>query len=134
MTLAALKRHKLVVFAAVLVAAQVLVAVAAPLVAPFDPVQQNIIARMRPPTATYWLGTDQFGRDVLSRIIFGSRTSLAVSAAAVFAALIVGGAIGLVAAYYRGWLDRIAMRAMDVLFAFPVLLLDRKSTRLNSSH
>ncbi len=123
MNLRALRRHKLVTFATVLVAIQIFVAVCAPLIAPFDPVAQNIVARMRPPTATYWLGTDQFGRDVLSRIIFGGRTSLAVSAAAVFAALLAGGTLGLIAAYYRGWPDRIVMRAMDVLFAFPVLLL-----------
>jgi peptide/nickel transport system permease protein len=123
LNLRALRRHKLVTFAAALVAVQVLIAVGAPLVSPYDPVQQTIVARMRAPSAVYWLGTDQFGRDVLSRIIFGSRTSLAVSATAVFAALMAGGALGLIAAYYRGWLDRIVMRLMDVLFAFPVLLL-----------
>lgn len=123
MKLQALGRHKLLTFAAVLVVAQVLVAIAAPLVAPYDPVQQNIVARLKPPNAAFWLGTDQFGRDLLSRIIYGARTSLAISAAAVFAALLAGGALGLLAAYYRGWSDRIIMRAMDVLFAFPVLLL-----------
>jgi peptide/nickel transport system permease protein len=92
-------------------------------VAPYDPIAQDIMARMKGPTAAHWLGTDQFGRDVLSRIIHGSRTSLLVSALAVGVALVAGGTLGLVAAFYRGWTDRLVMRAMDVLFAFPVMLL-----------
>jgi peptide/nickel transport system permease protein len=118
-----LKRGRLLWFAVALVAAQLLVAGLANWVAPYDPVAQDIVARMRGPTAAHWLGTDQFGRDVLSRIIHGSRTSLFVSAAAVAVALVAGGILGLVAAFYRGWTDRLVMRAMDVLFAFPVMLL-----------
>ncbi len=115
--------RRLLWFALVLVVAQVLVAVFAGVIAPYDPVGQDILARMKGPSAAHWLGTDQFGRDVLSRIIHGSRTSLLVSAAAVLAALVAGGTLGLVAAFYRGWTDRLVMRAMDVLFAFPVMLL-----------
>ena len=115
--------QRLLWFALALVVAQVAVAVFAGGVAPYDPVAQDIIARMKGPSAAHWLGTDQFGRDVLSRIIHGSRTSLLVSAAAVLAALALGGTLGLVAAFYRGWTDRLVMRAMDVLFAFPVMLL-----------
>jgi peptide/nickel transport system permease protein len=70
-----------------------------------------------------WLGADQFGRDILSRILYGMRASLAIAASAVFAALIGGGALGLFAAYHRGWIDRLVTRFMDVLFAFPVMLL-----------
>ncbi|MEJ1160174.1 ABC transporter permease [Prosthecomicrobium sp. N25] len=115
--------HRLLLFAAALVALQVLAAVFADAVAPYDPVQQDVLARLKGPSAAHWLGTDQFGRDVFSRIVHGCRASLAVSFGAVVAALAVGGTIGLVAAYYRGWTDRILMRGMDVLFAFPVLLL-----------
>ena len=115
--------RRLLWFALALVVAQVLVAVFAGVIAPYDPVGQDILARMKGPSAAHWLGTDQFGRDVLSRIIHGSRTSLLVSAAAVLAALVAGGTLGLVAAFYRGWTDRLVMRAMDVLFAFPVMLL-----------
>jgi peptide/nickel transport system permease protein len=110
-------------FSIALVVVQVLVAGFAGTVAPYDPIAQDIVARMKGPSAAHWLGTDQFGRDVLSRIIHGSRTSLFVSALAVAAALVVGGTLGLAAAYYRGWTDRLVMRAMDVVFAFPVMLL-----------
>lgn len=115
--------HRLLAFATLFVAVQFGVALFAPWVAPYDPLHQDILARLKGPSAAHLLGTDQFGRDVLSRIVHGCRASLAVSLGAVLSALVVGGTLGLVAAYYRGWTDRILMRVMDVLFAFPVLLL-----------
>ncbi|WP_342359132.1 ABC transporter permease [Terrarubrum flagellatum] len=110
-------------FAAALVLLHVVAAIAAPLIAPQDPLAQNIIARLKGPSELNWLGADQLGRDVLSRIIFGYRTSLAVSLSSVLAALVAGGAFGLLAAFYRGWFERIVMRCMDAVFAFPVMLL-----------
>ena len=101
----------------------VLVALAAPLIAPYDPLGQDILQRLKGPSAAHWLGTDQLGRDVLSRIIYGLRSSLSISASAVFVAFLGGSVLGLLAAYYRGWTERIIMRLMDVLFAFPVMLL-----------
>lgn len=101
----------------------VLAALAAPLLAPYDPLFQDLLARMKGPSFDHLLGTDQFGRDVLSRILHGLRSSLAISFIAVLCALVVGGTIGLVVAFYRGWTDRIIMRLMDILFAFPVILL-----------
>jgi len=101
----------------------VLVAAFAPLIAPNDPLMQDVLARMKGPITTHWLGTDQFGRDILSRVLFGMRASLMIAGSAVFAALVAGGLLGLTAAYYRGWTDRIVMRFMDVLFAFPIMLL-----------
>lgn len=121
--LAALKERPLLAFATALVVAQIVLAIAAPLVAPYDPMVQNILARLRPPGGSYVLGTDQFGRDTLSRIIYGTRASLGVSVAAVGVALLIGGTVGLACAYLRGWVDRVLMRVMDVLFAFPVMLL-----------
>jgi peptide/nickel transport system permease protein len=118
-----LRRNRLLAFAAALVALQVAVALGATWIAPYDPTAQSIVARLKGPSALHWLGTDQLGRDVLARILHGYRTSLAACALAVGAALLVGGTLGLVAAFYRGWLDRIVMRCMDVLFAFPVMLL-----------
>ncbi|WP_425089025.1 ABC transporter permease [Stappia sp.] len=101
----------------------VLVALAAPVIAPYDPLGQDILQRLKGPSAAHWLGTDQLGRDVLSRIIYGLRSSLSISAGAVFVAFLGGSVLGLLAAYYRGWTERIIMRLMDVLFAFPVMLL-----------
>ncbi len=95
----------------------------APLIAPHDPLAQHVLARLKGPGADHWLGTDQFGRDILSRVLYGMRQSLGIAAGSVFAALVVGGTLGLAAAWYRGWTDRIVMRLMDVLFAFPIILL-----------
>ena len=104
-------------------ALQVLLALGASWIAPYDPLEPRVVARLKGPTAAHWLGTDQLGRDVLARILHGARTSLTACGTAVSLSLLVGGALGLAAAYYRGWLDRVVMRVMDVLFAFPVMLL-----------
>ena len=77
-------------------------ALLAPVIAPYDPVAQDILARLKGPYAAHWLGTDQFGRDVLARVLHGLRSSLAVSFSAVATALLISGSIGLAAAYYRG--------------------------------
>jgi len=117
------KLRRLVQVAAALVGVQVALALAAPYVAPYDPLEQHILARLSGPSAAHWLGADHLGRDILSRILHGYRVSLGVALSAVAIALLAGGSLGLTAAYYRGWLDRIVMRCMDILFAFPVLLL-----------
>ena len=116
-------RRPLPLFAIGFVGLQVLIALLADWIAPYDPLAQDVLARLKGPSLAHWFGTDQFGRDVLSRVIHGCRASLGVSAAAVFAALLVGGALGLLSAYYRGWFERLSMRFMDMLFAFPVMLL-----------
>lgn len=124
MSLAAtLRGHRLLSFALALVVLQVVLALLAPWIAPHDPLAQVVVRRLRPPDAISWLGTDQLGRDNLSRILHGYRASLAISGGAVALSLVVGGAIGMVAALRRGWTDRIAMRLMDVVFAFPLMLL-----------
>lgn len=117
------KAPRLLLFAGGAVLLLVLAAILAPWIAPYDPLAQSIVARLKGPSPQHWLGTDQFGRDLLSRIIHGLRASLGISAAAVLLALVLGGTIGLVAAYYRGWTERILMRMMDIFFAFPVMLL-----------
>jgi peptide/nickel transport system permease protein len=117
-------RHRpLLSTAAALVALQVVLAAFAPLAATHDPVTQDVLARFSGPTLAHWLGTDQFGRDNFSRILYGYRSSLAIAGSAVTIALFCGGALGVLAAFYRGWTDRIMMRVMDVLFAFPIILL-----------
>ena len=121
--MSALRARPLLAFALALVLAQLLAALFAPLISPYDPLAQDIAARLRGPGGAHWLGTDQFGRDILSRVIHGARASLAVAGLAVGAALLLGGALGLAAAYHRGWTERIIMRCADILFAFPVMLL-----------
>lgn len=100
----------------------IFVALAAPLVAPYDPLefQGEILEK---PGLRFLFGTDEFGRDVFSRVVHGTRISLRVSFTAVGIALVAGSGLGMVAGHYRGWIDGVIMRIMDVLFAFPTLLL-----------
>lgn len=107
----------------IVLAAIIIMAVGAPWLAPHDPVEQDIIARLQPPDAQYLLGTDMFGRDVLSRIIWGSQISLIVAFASIAVALAIGGAIGLVSGYVGGRFDLVVMQAMDVLLSFPSLIM-----------
>ena len=100
-----------------------LAALLAPVLAPYAPNAQDILARLRGPSWAHLLGTDNFGRDTLSRILFGYRTLFAISATAVLGALLLGGTLGILAALRGGWPGRTVMRAMDVLFAFPIILL-----------
>jgi len=105
-----------------LVALFLLAALAAPWLAPFDPVTQPA-RRLLPPGTRYLLGTDEFGRDVLSRIVFGARVSLQVGVVSVGLALALGGVAGLLAGYCLGWVDGLTGRIVDVLFAFPSVIL-----------
>jgi peptide/nickel transport system permease protein len=100
----------------------ILLALAAPLIAPFDPIAQPA-TRLRPADRIYIFGTDEFGRDILSRIIFGSRVSLQVGLISVGIALLVGGTTGLLSGYYMGWFDSLVQRLVDILFAFPSVIL-----------
>ena len=98
-------------------------AIAAPWIAPYDPNDQNIMEKLRAPSAAHWLGTDSFGRDTLSRILYGSRISLVIGIASTLLAMIIGSAIGMFAGWYGGRADTVTMQAMDVLLAFPSLIL-----------
>lgn len=101
----------------------VLVALFAPQLAPVPPEQQNLRARLRPPSVEHPLGTDEFGRSVLSRVIYGARISLFTGLVPVTLAATLGTLIGLTAGFFRGRLDNVLMRMMDVLLSFPSLLL-----------
>jgi peptide/nickel transport system permease protein len=102
----------------------IVVAIFAPLLSPFDPNTSNMDALIDPtPSAVNWLGTDNQGRDILSRIIWGSRTVLAVAPIAVLAAYIVGCLMGLIAGYYRGWVDQLVNRISDIVLSFPAIVL-----------
>jgi len=121
--LRAFLRHRGGVLGAALVLFFILVALTADVVAPYDPLAQDLTRRLQPPSGEHWLGTDDFGRDVLSRVLHGSRVSLRLGIVAVLVALVVGGTIGLLAGYYGGAFDLLGMRVMDLMLAFPSILL-----------
>ena len=117
-------RDPFAVIAALVVLGLIAMAVFAPWLAPQDPLQGMSLRRLRPPGSEgYPLGTDELGRDMLSRLIYGARISLFMGIVPVFAALIVGATIGIVAGYVGGWTNTVLMRTMDVFFAFPSVLL-----------
>ncbi len=105
------------------VGALTLVALAGPALAPFDPTEQALDRMLQPPGAGHLLGTDDLGRDILSRLLYGARVSLGVSVAAVGLAFGLGGLLGLAAGYRGGWFDEILMRVLDGLLAFPAIVL-----------
>jgi peptide/nickel transport system permease protein len=117
------QRNKVVIAALAFVIALIIVAIFAPQVAPHDPYRQNLPDRRAAPNETYWLGADEFGRDVLSRVIFGARVALRVGFIATAMGLVAGVAVGTIAGYFGGLIDDILMRIMDILLAFPYLLL-----------
>lgn len=106
-----------------LIALFALCAVLAPLLAPYDPLLQDLGSRLRPPSSEHWLGTDSLGRDIASRILYGARISLIVGVVVVVSAGIVGTVIGLVAGYAGGLVDEALMRLTEVFLAFPALIL-----------
>jgi peptide/nickel transport system permease protein len=101
----------------------VLSAIFAPYIAPYDPTGGNSAALYVPPSGQYWLGTDAFGRDILSRLIYGARVSLIIGFGASILGVVIGTAIGVTCGYIGGWVDSIAQRLMDAMLAFPMLLL-----------
>ncbi|HEY0581587.1 MAG TPA: ABC transporter permease, partial [Chloroflexota bacterium] len=108
---------------AIIVLLCVVVAVLAPLLAPYGAEETHPNWKLYPPNEYFLLGTDEFGRDILSRIIFGARISLQVGLISVSLALALGASAGFVAGFFGGWADTLIMRCMDVLFAFPAILL-----------
>ena len=115
-------RRKLVLVAAILLLAIVVLAVFAPWVAPFSPTGMKVSQRLRPPGMVNWFGTDEFGRDILSRIIHGGRASLGIGMAVVIASMLAGTTLGLLAGYYRA-ADGVIMRIVDAMMSLPDILL-----------
>ena len=118
-----LRRNRAAMAGAAVVVIFVLLALLAPVLVPFSPVQGDFGDRLRAPSRTHWLGTDELGRDILSRIIFGARISLQIQVVAVMLALVVGVTLGAVGGYLGGRMDNLVMRSMDVLLAFPSIFL-----------
>lgn len=101
----------------------------APLIAPADPTRQSLLLRLRPPSFTtasgqvFWFGTDELGRDLLSRVIYGARASLTVALLSVAVSLTVGALLGMLAAWFRGWAEIVIMRLVDIMLSIPAILL-----------
>jgi peptide/nickel transport system permease protein len=98
-------------------------ALLAPFIAPFDPNKTNFLLIRKPPSALYWLGTDELGRDILSRLFYGARASLMAGVVSVAIAVMIGVPVGLAAGWYGGWLDMAVSRVTDALLACPFLIL-----------
>jgi peptide/nickel transport system permease protein len=111
------------IFAVVVIAVVLFLAVFGEAIAPYGANEINVMNQLQPPSTTHWFGTDELGRDVFSRVIIAARVSVQVSVVSVTLALLLGVSIGLVSGFFGGWADVAGMRAMDVLFSFPVMLL-----------
>jgi len=116
-------RSPMTVFGLAAVLAMVLVALAAPLLAGADPNAQDVLVRLQPPSAAHWLGTDQLGRDLWARLVFGTRPTLAIVLLVAWLSAPLGLAVGICAGYFGGWVNLVFMRVTDVFMALPRLVL-----------
>ena len=119
----AFRRNRLAMLGLGLILLLLLVAALAPWISPYEPNLQNLRLRLQPPSAAHWFGTDELGRDILSRIIHGSRITLYIVTLVVVIAAPVGLLVGTVAGYFGGWVDAVLMRLTDIFLAFPRLIL-----------
>ncbi len=119
----AFKRNPMAVAGLAIIVLLLLIAAFAPLIAPFDPLAQALDKRLMPPSATNWFGTDALGRDIFSRIVYGTRITLVIVLLVVVTVGPFGLLIGAISGYYGGWVDRLLMRITDVFLAFPRLVL-----------
>lgn len=117
------KRNKLAVVGLCILTVFILIALLAPVIAPHDPAEQDLLQKLKPPSSEHWLGTDELGRDLLSRTMYGARISLAVGIFAVVFNLVIGIAVGAIAGYYGGKVDSALMRFVDIMLTFPQLFV-----------
>lgn len=115
--------NKITFGAFLLFAVFVLFALLGEAIAPYDPLASNAALALEPPSPAHWFGTDQLGRDVLSRVIVATRLDLGIAVSAVFLSFLVGSVLGVAAGYYGGWCDRIISRIVDTIMAFPLFIL-----------
>ena len=108
---------------AVIIVVMTLSAMTAPLIAPYDPLETDFAAQLSPPSLAHWLGTDAFGRDLLSRLLYGSRTALLVGFASACVGATLGALIGIASSYFGGCLDLVLQRVVELLLAFPIIIL-----------
>lgn len=116
-------KHKMALVGIVIVLVISLLVLLAPLIAPYDPMKQNLLNRFQPPSTQHWLGTDDLGRDLWSRILYGGRISLTVGLLAMAVSIGLGSLIGLVSGYYGGWVDSILMRITEIFLSIPRLFV-----------
>lgn len=117
-----LLRDKTALFGIFFIAIFVLIAVAAPALAPFPPTEQSIVNALRPPNEVFWLGTDEFGRDILSRVLYGTRPALLVGILSVAVSMAIGVPLGMLSGFRMGWVDRAVTATVDIMLSFPPLL------------
>jgi peptide/nickel transport system permease protein len=115
--------YPLMFWGGIIISLLVLTALTAQWIAPYDPIQQSLKDSLLPPSLHHWIGTDQYGRDVLSRLLYGSRVSLAVGLVAVSIYVLIGTTVGSVSGYYGGWVDGALMRLVDILLCIPTFFL-----------
>jgi ABC-type dipeptide/oligopeptide/nickel transport system permease subunit len=116
-------QHRPAVIGLVIVVAFGALAVLAPVITPHDPVRQSLIDALQTPSSEHWLGTDHLGRDVFTRIVYGTRISLFIGIAAVGFGMAIGVPLGVVSGYYGGWVDMVIQRIADIMFSFPSILI-----------
>lgn len=116
-------KNKMAVFGSIVVIFMILVAIFAPLLAPFPYEEQHLSDTLQAPNSTYWFGTDQYGRDIFSRMIYGARISMLVGFGAMALGAILGSIVGSVSGYFGGVVDNLLMRVVDVILAIPAMLL-----------
>lgn len=121
--LRSLRRSPLAVLGLVIIGFLVVLAIFAPLLAPYSPTKMHLSERLSPPSSKYLFGTDDVGRDILSRVIYGSRISLRICTLVVGLTIGIGTILGIISGYWGGWLDELIMRISDVFLAFPALIL-----------
>lgn len=117
------RSNKLAVVASVVLTLIVVTSIAAPLIAPYQPGEIDVLNRLAGPTPEHWLGTDSLGRDTFSRLLYAGRVSLSAAALAVGIAVVIGVPLGLIAGYFGGWVDWVIGRLADVLMTFPAVIL-----------
>ncbi|KGX93994.1 diguanylate cyclase [Pontibacillus halophilus JSM 076056 = DSM 19796] len=117
------KKNKIALVGASIVGFFIVLALFAPLIMPYDYTKPDLLNRLKGPSADHWFGTDDFGRDILSRVIYGARISLWVGFSSVAGSIIVGCTLGIIAGYYGKWVDILISRVFDILLAFPSILL-----------
>ncbi len=117
------QQHPLIFWGCALISLMLITALTAQWLAPFDPIQQNLTGQLLAPSWSHWMGTDQFGRDVFSRLLYGSRISLAVGVVAVSIYVLIGTTIGSIAGYYGGLVDGVLMRFVDIMLSVPTFFL-----------